>query len=284
MSVATAGFTSRGQEKSRRRVKIPNERLFYAILGFVGLLLIWEFASNFDLNPDEPGIQGLIKRILMSAPTLIFKAAIDDFSSGVIWPHIAISLEEWLYGFLLSCVLGIVIGLSIGWFRRVRLLAAPLMNALYATPTIALFPLIVLIAGIGLESKIILVVLASIFAVVINTIVGVQSVSWKHLEIASSFGASQRQVIRSVVIPTTIPFILTGIRLAAGRSLVGVVVAEFQAANQGIGFYINLNGQTLNTARVFIGLLLLGLWGIFVGEIVRLVENRFDAWRPSIHR
>ena len=65
---------------------------------------------------------------------------------------------------------------------------------------------------------------------------------------------------------------------------VGVVVAEFQAANQGIGFYINLNGQTLNTARVFIGLLLLGLWGIFVGELVRLVENRFDAWRPSIHR
>ncbi|HUR04990.1 MAG TPA: ABC transporter permease subunit, partial [Nonomuraea sp.] len=111
-----------------------------------------------------------------------------------------------------------------------------------------------------------------------------QSVSWKHMEIASSFGASQRQIIRSVVLPTTIPFILTGIRLAAGRSLVGVVVAEFQAANQGVGYYIALNGQTLNTARVFIGLLLLGVFGVFVGELVRLVEDRFDRWRPSLHR
>lgn len=284
MSVAAAGFTSRGQKKAGRGIKIPNERLFYAVLGFVGLLIVWELASNYDLDPETPGIQGLIKRILMSAPTLIFKAAVDDFSSGAIWPHIAISMQEWIYGFLISCFLGIVIGLSAGWFRRFRLMTQPLMSALYATPTIALYPLIVLIAGIGLESKVVLVVLASIFAVIINTMVGVQSVSWKHLEIATSFGASQLQVIRSVVIPTTIPFILTGIRLAAGRSLVGVVVAEFQAANQGVGFYIALNGQTLNTARVFIGLLLLGLWGIFVGELVRVVENRFDAWRPSIHR
>jgi ABC-type nitrate/sulfonate/bicarbonate transport system permease component len=284
MTVAAPAMTSRGPERSKRRIKIPNERLFYAVVGFVGLLILWEFATNFDLDPNTPGIQGLVKRILMSAPTLIWKAGVEDFTSGVIWPHIAISLQEWFYGFLISVFLGITLGLSLGWFRRFRLATQPLVSALYSTPTIALFPLIVLIAGIGLESKVILVVLASIFAVIINTMVGVQSVSWKHLEIASSFGASQAQIVRSVVIPTTIPFILTGVRLAAGRSLVGVVVAEFQAANQGVGFYISLNGQTLNTARVFIGLVLLGGFGIFVGELVRLVENRFDAWRPSIHR
>ncbi len=284
MTVAAPAMTSRGPERSRRRIKIPNERLFYAVLGFVGLLVVWEFASNFDLDPSTPGVQGLVKRILMSAPTLIWKAGVEDFSSGAIWPHITISLQEWFYGFIISCFLGISLGLSLGWFRRFRLATQPLVSALYSTPTIALFPLIVLIAGIGLESKVILVVLASIFAVIINTMVGVQSVSWKHLEIASSFGASQTQIVRSVVLPTTIPFILTGVRLAAGRSLVGVVVAEFQAANQGVGFYIALNGQTLNTARVFIGLVLLGGFGIFVGELVRLVENRFDAWRPSIHR
>ena len=273
--MTVVAMTSRGPVKPRRfAIKIPNERAFYATLGFVGLLIIWQIASD----------SGWIKKILMSSPTAIWQAGVQDFTSGVIWPHIGISMQEWTYGFLISCALGIVLGLSVGWFRRFRLATAPLMSALYATPTIALFPLIVLIAGIGLESKVILVILASIFAVIINTMVGVQSVSWKHMEIASSFGASQARIIRSVVLPTTIPFILTGVRLAAGRSLVGVVVAEFQAANQGVGYYIALNGQTLNTARVFIGLLLLGVFGIFVGELVRLVEDRFDRWRPSLHR
>lgn len=275
MTAATPAMTSRGPRKPGRfAIKIPNERLFYAILGFVGLLLVWQYAAD----------NGIVKKILMSSPTAIWSAGVADFSSGAIWPHIQASFQEWLYGFIISVFLGISLGLGLGWFRRFRLATQPLVSALYSTPTIALFPLIVLISGIGLTSKVILVILGSIFAVIINTMTGVQSVSWKHMEIANSFGANQWRIVRSVVIPTTIPFILTGIRLAAGRALVGVVVAEFQAANQGVGFYIALNGQTLNTARVMIGLLLLGVWGIFVGELVRLVEQRFDAWRPALHR
>jgi len=278
-------MTPRGQAaKGRLSIKIPNERTFYAVLGFVGLLTAWQLATSIDLNPDQPGVQGLIKKILMSSPIDIFNAGVQDFTSGTIWPHLQISFIEWILGFALSILIGVPFGFAIGLWRRLRMFTGYWLFAVDATPSVALFPLIVLVAGIGLESKLIMVVLAAVFQILLSTMGGVRAVSWKHMEIARSFGASQGQILRSVILPTTIPFMLTGIRLGAGRSLVGVVVAEFQAANQGIGYYIALNGQTLNTARVFIGLLILGGFGILVGEIVRLIEHRFDVWRPQIHR
>lgn len=278
-------MTPRGQEvKGRFSIRIPNERTFYALLGFVTLLVAWQAATTIDLDPNTPGTQGAIKKILMSSPVDIFNAGVADFSSGVIWPHIQISFIEWILGFLISIGIGVPFGFAIGLWRRMRMFTGYWLFAVDATPSVALFPLIVLVAGIGLESKLIMVVLAAVFQILLSTMAGVRSVSWKHMEIARSFGASEGTILRSVVLPSTIPFMLTGIRLGAGRSLVGVVVAEFQAANQGIGYYIALNGQTLNTARVFIGLVLLGTFGVLIGEVVRVIEHRFDVWRPQIHR
>jgi ABC-type nitrate/sulfonate/bicarbonate transport system permease component len=96
------------------------------------------------------------------------------------------------------------------------------------------------------------------------------------------FGAGRGQIVRTVVLPSTIPFIMTGLRLASGRALVGVVLAELIAANQGIGFMISLAGTTLNTARMMVGVLLLGIFGVLIGEVMRRIEARFDAWRPQI--
>jgi len=278
-------MTSRGRPvPGRFSIRIPNERAFYAVLGFVWLLVAWQAATSIDLDPNTPGTQGLVKKILMSSPVDIFNAGVADFSSGVIWPHLGISFQEWSLGFLLALAIGIPFGFAIGLWGRLRMFTGYWLFAVDATPSVALFPLIVLVVGIGLESKLVMVVLSAVFQVLLSTMGGVRAVSWKHLEIAHSFGASRGLILRSVIVPTTIPFMLTGIRLGAGRSLVGVVVAEFQAANQGIGYYIALNGQTLNTARVFIGLLILGTFGILVGELVRLIEHRFDVWRPQIHQ
>ncbi len=284
MTQPASAMTSRGRPAAGRfSIRIPNERTFYAVLGFVGLIIAWQASTGIDLDPSTPGNQGAIKKILMSSPVDIFNAGVADFSTGVIWPHLAISFQEWSLGFLLSLAIGIPLGFAIGLWRRLRMFTGYWLFAVDATPSVALFPLIVLVAGIGLESKLIMVVLAAVFQVLLSTMGGVRAVSWKHMEIARSFGASEWRILRSVVVPTTIPFMLTGIRLGAGRALVGVVVAEFQAANQGIGYYILLNGQTLNTARVFMGLVILGTFGILIGEIVRFVEHRFDVWRPQIH-
>ena len=117
---------------------------------------------------------------------------------------------------------------------------------------------------------------------VVTVMTGVHSVEKSHLDTARSFGASRWLRFKSVILPTTVPFILTGLRFGATRALVGVVVAELLASSAGIGFYINTSGTFLRTDKVMFGVVLLGLFGIVAGESIRRVENRFEKWRPAI--
>ena len=274
MTVRAARMAFFDNRASRRVIGFAsaNERVFFGVLGFVGISVLWEVASN----------AGLFRKSLLSSPTLIWTAAMTDFGSGAIWPHITTSLNEFSLGFLVALVIGIPLGLLIGMFRRVDYFASVLLSGIYATPKVALVPLIILVAGIGLESKLIVVFLLAIFAVVVSTVSGVHSVAQRHLDITRSFGASRWLVFRSVVLPSTFPYILTGVRIGAGRALVGVVTAEFLSANEGIGFYISLYGTFLDTARVMLGIVLLGVFGVAIGELVRAIEKRFEVWRPEL--
>ena len=249
-----------------------NERLLFGMLGFTGLLIVWETTASL----------GLYRRSLLSTPSAIWRAAANDFGNGAIWPHITTSLEEFAIGFFVSLVVAIPLGLAIGWFRRVDYSTSALLAALNATPNVALIPLIVLIAGIGLESKVIVVFLSAFFAVMVTTSAGVQSIARRHLEITRSFGGSRWLAFRTVALPSTLPFILSGIRIGAGRALVGVVSAEFLSANKGLGFYIGLTGSFLDTSRVMLGIVLFGVFGVVIGELLRVVERRFEIWRPDI--
>jgi NitT/TauT family transport system permease protein len=261
-----------GELPAWRRWYLRNERLVLGLAGFAFVLALWEVAAQL----------GWIRLVLLSSPSRIWNAALIEFGSGRIWPHIGVSLLEFALGFLAASLLGILVGLVAGWFRRANYVLDPWLAALYATPDVALVPLIILWLGIGLWSKVFVVFLTALFAVAINTLVGVQSTDVRMLEVARSFGASQLTIFRTVVLPSAVPFILTGLRLASGRALVGVVLAELIAANQGIGFMINLAGTTLNTARMMVGVILLGLFGVLLGELMRRVERRFDVWRPQI--
>ena len=197
-----------------RRLGKVNERVSYGVLGFVGLALVWEITANL----------GLYRRSLLSTPTAIWRAAVTDFGNGTIFPHIAVSLQEFAIGFFVSLIVAIPLGLAIGWFRRVDYATSALLAALNATPNVALIPLIVLVAGIGLESKVIVVFLSAFFAVMVTTTAGVQSIARRHLEITRSFGGSQWLAFRTVALPSTLPFILSGIRIGAGRALVAAAV------------------------------------------------------------
>lgn len=250
-----------------------NERLFYGLLGFVLVIVIWEAAAN----------AGLYRRSLLSSPSVIWDTAVADFGSGAIWPDIAASLTEFGVGFVAAIVIGIPLGLLIGMFQRVDALASMLLYGIYSTPKAAIAPLIILVAGIGLESKVILVFLLTFFSVLVSTVSGVRAVAERHLDIARSFKAPPWLVFRSVVLPSTFPFILTGTRIATGRALVGVVIAEELASNEGIGHYIEFYGTFLQTGRVMLGVVLLGLFGVVLGEVVRRIEKRFEVWRPEIH-
>jgi ABC-type nitrate/sulfonate/bicarbonate transport system permease component len=252
--------------------RVP-ERLLFGVIGFVGVLVLWEVSVRL----------GFLKSSLISSPTGVISAALTDFGNGTIQPHIGTSFLEWLVGFAAALVIAIPLGFALGSFRRLEFLFDPLLAALYATPTVALVPLIILLFGVGIQSKFAVVFLEAWVTLTVSTINGVQAADKRWLDIAQSFRASKRLTFRSVTVPSSIPFIITGIRIAAGRALVGVVVAEFIASNIGLGFYISVNGSFLNASRVMLGILLIGGFGIFVGEMIRRIERRFEAWRPAIN-
>ena len=257
---------------ARRLRTALGERLLYGLIGLVAVVIVWETTARM----------GLYKQTLMSMPSSILRVAIEDTGNGTIWPHIWVSTQEFALGFLVSLAVGIPLGLAIGLFRRVDYLLNGLLAGLNATPNVALIPLIILIFGLGIEAKAVVVFLSAFFAVVVTTFTGVQSTARRHLEITQSFGGSRWLAFRSVVLPSTLPFIISGIRIGAGRALVGVVSAEILSANVGLGFYIALKAQFLDVARAMFGILLFGLLGLVIGEGVRAIERRFEAWRPDL--
>lgn len=275
MTAASAQLALGGPLNAGRvtRAILATERLRYGVFGFVAISLIWEGAGDL----------GLFRKSLLSTPSLIWNAAATDFGSGAILPHIGTSLTEFGVGLLLALALGIPLGLAVGMFKKLDAFVSVLLYGIYSTPKVAIAPLILLVFGIGLEAKLVLVFLLTIFAVVVSTLAGVHSVAERHLDIPHSFGASRWLAFRTVILPSTLPFILSGIRVATGRALVGVVTAEFLAANEGVGFYISFYGSLLDTSRVMLGVILLGAFGLTVGELVRLVEHRFEVWRPENH-
>lgn len=273
--------TPQGLEQSRRqhplgRPRLPGipERLRYGLIGFLIVLPLWEAVVQL----------GIVKRVTLSAPTIILNTAVNDLVvQRTLWPHLGQSSQQFFLGLGLALLLGVPLGLALGMFRRLNYFLDPWLSAIYATPTIALVPLIVLVLGLGLESKIFIVFLEAIFVIVVTTMAGVHAAEARYLDLARSFRASGWLRFRSVILPSSFPYILTALRLGVTRALVGVVVAEFFAANKGLGFYINFSGTTLRTDRVMLGVIMLGLLGVMLGEAVRRVEKRYEKWRPEFN-
>src|SRR5262247_4259068 len=178
-------------------------------------LIIWELAGNVFqwINP-----------MFMSSPSLIYKAAVQLFVSGEIYHDLYISGIEFLGGYFLAVAVAIPLGIMVGWYKRMSYIFDPFINAMNATPRVALLPLVIIWLGIGIISKVGIIFLEAVFPILINARDGVKTTPYNLLTAARSFGASQWQIFRSVVLPSTVPFILTGLRLAVGRALIGVMV------------------------------------------------------------
>jgi NitT/TauT family transport system permease protein len=252
-----------------RRLLAEHERLLLGTLGIAILLLLWEIGAA----------TGYLNRVIMSSPSGVLRAFQTEVARGQIWSHLWVSILEFTLGFLLAAVAGIAIGLAAGWSRRAYYLIDPWLTILYSTPTVALVPIIIIVLGIDLWSKVFVVFLTALFPVAVNTLVGVQSTARALLDVGRSFGASPPKQWTSIVLPGSLPFILTGLRLAGVHGMVGVVVAELIAGNEGIGYVINLAGAQLKSGTVMLGILFLGLWGMAFGELMRRAEYRFEHWR-----
>jgi NitT/TauT family transport system permease protein len=220
--------------------------------------------------------------MFMSAPSLIGKAAYQLFASGEIYNDLYISGIELFWGYALSAAIAVPFGIAIGWYKKMSYILDPFVNAMNATPRVALLPLVIIWLGIGVLSKVGIIFLGAVFPILINTRDGVKTTPANLLTAARSFGASEWILFKTVVLPSTIPFILTGLRLGLGRAIVGVMVGELYAATAGIGFMITVAGATFQTDKVFVGVLIFALAGMIGTEFLTRVEKRFDKWRPKI--
>jgi ABC-type nitrate/sulfonate/bicarbonate transport system permease component len=252
---------------------LNQERKILGTISVVIFLTIWELVGN---------TLQLINPMFMSAPSLVAKAAVQLFTSGEIWNDLYVSGIEFFWGYGLSIIFAIPFGIAIGWYKKFAYICDPFVNAMNATPRVALLPLVIIWLGIGILSKVGIIFLGAVFPLLINTRDGVKTTPANLLTAARSFGASEWQIFKSVVLPSTVPFILTGLRLAVGRALIGVMVGELYAATAGIGFMITVAGATFQTDKVFVGVLIFAITGMVLTDVIDRIEHRFDKWRPKV--
>jgi NitT/TauT family transport system permease protein len=185
---------------------------------------------------------------------------------------------------ILATVIGVSLGLAAGWSRWAGYVIDPWLTILYSTPMVALAPLLILVFGIDLSAKAMIVFLFAVFPVAINTLAGVQTTANRYLRVARSFSASQPKILQSVVIPGSLPYVLTGLRVGGGHAIVGIVVAELLASDQGIGFLLSIAGATFQTGELLFLVTVLGLGGMAYAALIKRLEERMERWRPVVQR
>jgi ABC-type nitrate/sulfonate/bicarbonate transport system permease component len=219
--------------------------------------------------------------LLLAYPTGVVAAAFQLIASGELLRQLAVSLATLGVGFGISVVLGVGLGLVMGRSRIAEATLDPHLNALYATPQVALTPLLMMWFGLGFTVKAVLIFLFAFFPILINTASGVRNVSASTIEVGRAYMASERQILLKVVFPAALPFIMAGIRLAVGRAIVGMVVAELFTAITGLGAMLTLYGNLFETAKMFVVVIVLGLLGVVLIRATQALERRMARWKET---
>ena len=247
----------------------------HGLLGTISMLVFlsfWEASVAF----------GWVNPLFTSSPSRIVRTAIEMFADGSILVDMQVSGYEFVVGYGAAIVIGVPLGILMGWYSRVDAVLEPFVSALYATPRIALLPLVMIWFGIGLMSKIAIVFLGAIFPILVNTITGVRTVNADFVKVARSFGSNDWQMFLTVALPSSVPLLLSGLRLGLGHALVGIVVGEMYGATHGLGFLIAIAGARFQTDKVMVGIIIIAAAGVALTEVLRLIERRFERWRPSV--
>jgi len=227
-------------------------------LGFASLFVIWQLASLY-----------LVSSVLFPPPTVVFRKGLVLTKNGVLLAHLAASLQRILAGFVAGSLLGIPIGLAMGSFRPVRRLLEPYTEFLRFIPSVAMITVAVIWFGIGEASKVFLIIYTTIFIVILNTAAGVSAIAPNKIRAAESLGATRAQIFVHVALPATVPYILTGMRLAMANSFTTIVAAELIAANDGLGKMLWDGRLFMLVDEIFVSLVTLGLLGFATDRMFR---------------
>jgi len=238
------------------------------VLSVLGGLLFWELVSRLLVA----------NALFLAAPSQIVYAIYQLTLTGELGRHIYISSIEFVIGYVIAAVIGIALGFGMASNARFKQAMQPWISGFYATPTIALAPLFILWLGIGIWSKVLVVIFLVLFPVTINTEAGLRTTSERLIEMLKSFGASRSQIFFKVSLPSALPFILAGLKLGIGRGLIGVVVAELFGSRAGLGRLISQSADAFNMPELFAGVIVLAIAGIAMTAGFGWLEKRLVPW------
>jgi len=242
------------------------------IVSLVVVLGGWEYFGR-QINP-----------VLFTYPTAVANAAVKMIASGELWKYLSQSLIVLAAGLALAAILGIALGLIMARFWAIDIALDTYITALYSIPSVALVPVLVLWIGFETSAKIAVVFLFTFFPMVINTYQGVKNVDSRLIEVGRAFRCSERQLWSNIVLPAAVPFIVAGLRLAIGRGLIGMVLADLYTAITGIGYLISRYASIYRTDAMFVPIVTLGILGISLTGVLRFVERRVAPWMHQSDR
>ena len=254
---------------AERRRKQSLQNFGIRMVSLASALALWQIVG---MNTDP---------VLFTTPSKVAVAAVDMVWSGELWQALWPSLIVLGIGLSLAIVFGITVGLLLARYHILDVGLMVYITFLYSIPSVALVPLIVLWAGYETTAKVIILFLFAFFPMVINTYQGVKAVDPKLLEVGRAFRCSERQLWGNIVLPASLPFIVTGIRLAVGRGMIGMVLADLYTAISGIGYLIVRTAGVLEVDRMFVPIVTLGLLGVTLTAILRSVEKYVAPWTAA---
>jgi NitT/TauT family transport system permease protein len=266
---APTGAPSRSNRRraaARRRTIV---RAAITIVSILGGLALWEFIGTAVVKNS----------LFLATPSASIAAMGDMWMHGVLQKAMVISGEEFIIGFVIAVIAGTLIGLLTSAFENVSLVLTPWISGFYASPIVALAPLLILWFGVGIWSKIAVVVSLVIFPMIINTEAGIKHADPQLIEAARSFGASKVQIFAKVSLPSAAPYILAGLRLGVGRGLIGVVIGELAGARGGLGYLINNASQVFNMPQLFAAVIVLAVAGIVLTAAFQYLERVLVPWK-----
>jgi len=235
-----------------------------------GLLLFWQWASGT-----------LIHENYLAKPTTIAVRLFQVFATGTIWIHIQVTLTEIIIGFLIGASLGMAMGFLLGNSEALSAVLEPYVMAFYGIPRIALAPIFIILLGIGIWSKIAVVIIQVFFMMFVNTYAGVKGINQEYVQLARVMGAKDDLIIRRVIVPSIMPFIMLGLRSAVPYAVIGAIVGEFIGASKGLGYYINYSMGTFDSAGGFAGIFILLAFILSANALMQRLEQATVRWRRT---
>ena len=272
--VADARLPAQGDEVSARAIWRSLEPAVLGTGSIVILLLIWQAVPH--LVAMSPG-----SKLFFTTPSRIAATLWGMFASGEIWTPLRVSAGAFAIGLAMAVAVGLPLGVLLGRSRTLNAMLDPFVTAFNATPRLVFLPLLLLWFGLGMWSKVMIVFIGALFPLLINTYEGVRNADRTLINVVRSFGAKEWDIARLVVVPNALPYIVTGLRLAVGRAVLGVVVAEFFGSEEGLGVIMVRAASSYQVDVVFAGVILFAALSLIMTSLVKMIEKELSSWRPQ---